>query len=108
MTMKPPNINKIRELIPECTEIRACPELFSCVEKNDRLCNNKDKPCYITSRGEEIKGVILLDFKNNMIIVHKYGEKDEYVRFITPDGIDVKMDGKEPKEKLKKTLRSMR
>lgn len=105
--MKPPGINQIREFIPECTEIRMCPELNSCIEKNDRLCHNKDKPCYITSREEETKGVILLDFKNNLIIVHKYDEEDDYARVITPDGIDVKMDGKEPKEKLKRILKSM-
>lgn len=106
--MKPPNISQIRELIPECAEIRRCPELNYCTEKSGRLCGNKDKPCYITSRGEEIKGVILLDFKNNLVVVHKYGEEGEYARVVTPDGIDIKMDGKEPKEKLKKMLKSIR
>lgn len=106
--MKLPNIDQIREFIPECTEIMACPELGSCAEKSDRLCHNKDRPCYMTSRGEEIKGVILLDFKNNLIIVHKYDEEDDYARIVTPDGVDIKMDGKEPKEKLKKILKSIR
>lgn len=108
MMTKLPNVDQIREFIPECTEIRCCPEIGSCVEKSDRLCHNKDQPCYITSRGEGIKGVIILDFKNNLIVVHKYGEKDEYVRVVTPEGIDIKMDGKEPKEKLKKILKSIR
>lgn len=108
INMEPPSIDQIRELVPRCTEIRTCPELDSCVKKDDRLCHNKDKPCYITSRGERIEGIILLDFKNNLVILYKFGEKDEYARIVTPEGIDVKMDGREPKEKLKKILKSMR
>ena len=106
--MKALSIDQIREYIPECTEIRSCPELYSCIDSNYRLCDNKDKPCYITSKGEYIEGIIILDFKNNIITAHKFHEKEEYVRVITPNGVDIKMDGKEPKEKLKKVLRSIR
>jgi len=106
--MKPPSIKQVREFIPECTEIRSCPELFSCVEKSDRLCNDKDRPCYMTFKKEEIEGTILLDFKHNLIAVHKYDEEDDYARVVIPEGIDIKMDGKEQKEKFKKILRSMR
>lgn len=108
MMTKLPNVDQIREFIPECTEIMACPELGSCVEKSNRLCNDKDRPCYMTFRREEIEGVILLDFKNNLIAVHKYNEEGDYARIVTPDGIDIKMDGKEPKEKIKKILKSIR
>ena len=102
------DIKKIREFIPGCTEIRECPELKSCIKDNDRLCKDKDRPCYITYKKEELEGIIILDFKNNILAVHRLNEKDDYVDILRPDGIGVTIKGKEEKEKAKNKLRSIR
>lgn len=78
------------------------------MENDDRLCKNKDKPCYITLKKEELEGIIILDFKNNIITVQRLNEEDDYVTLVRPDGIDATAKGKEVKEKAKKMLRSIR
>ena len=42
-----------------------------------------------------------------VVAVYKFDEED-YARVITPDGIDIKMDGKEQKERIKDMLKSVR
>lgn len=101
-------LKQIKEFIPECTEIRECPEIRSCIKDGDRLCKNKDRPCYMTYKKEELEGTILLDFKNNVITVHRLNEEDDYARFIRPDGVEITLKGEEEKEKAKKILRSIR
>ncbi len=99
---------QIREFIPGCTEIRECPELNSCIKDNNRLCKNKDQPCIITLKKEELEGIIIFDFKNNLMSVHRLNEEDDYVTMVRPDGIGVTTKGKEAKEEVKKLLRSIR
>lgn len=102
------DIKKIREYIPQCTEIRECPEIKSCIKDNDRLCKNKDRPCYIMYKKEELEGTILLDFKNNVITANRLNEEYDYAKIIRPDGIGITSKDKEEKEKIKKLLRSIR
>ena len=102
------NIKQIREFIPGCTEIRECPELKYCIKDNDRSCKDKDRSCYITYKKEELEGIIILDFKNNIIAAHRLNEKEDYVNIIRPDGVSINVKGKEEKEKTKKMLRSVR
>ena len=106
--MKKLDIKQIREFIPGCTEIRECPTLKSCIKDNDRLCKDKDRPCYITYKKEELEGTIILDFKNNILAVHRLNENEDYVDITRPDGIGITLKGKEEKEKTKKILRSIR
>lgn len=101
------SIKQIREYVPNCTEIRACPDLPTCVKKNMRLCTESEKPCYITYKKGELEGIIRVDFKNNIITVYRLNEDRDYAGIISPDGIRVEFEGKEPKEKLKKLLESL-
>lgn len=102
-----PSFKQIREYIPNCTEIRACPDLPTCIKKNMRTCTESEKPCYITYKKEELEGIIRIDFKNNIIAVHRLNEDHDYAGIIRPDGVHVEFEGKEPKEKLKKLLKSL-
>jgi len=82
--------------------------LLVSIKDNNRLCNDSERPCYITSKKDELEGVIIFDFKNNIIAAHRLNEKDDYLELVRPDGIGVKLEDKEPKESLKKILKSMR
>ena len=101
------SIKQIREYIPNSTEIRACPDLPTCIKKNMRSCTESENPCYITYKKEELEGIIRIDFKNNIIAVHRLNEDRDYAGLIRPDGVHVEFEGKEPKEKLKKLLKSV-
>ncbi len=102
------DIKNIREYVPNCTEIRECPEIKSCIKDNSRKCKDKDMPCYITFKKDELEGTILLDFKNNIITVNRLNEKYDYAKIIRPDGVELTSKDKEEKEKIKKMLKSIR
>lgn len=101
------SIKQIREYIPNCTEIRMCTGIPTCVKKNMRSCTESEKPCYITYKNEELEGTIRIDFKNNIMAVYRLNEDRDYAEVIRPDGVHVKFEGIEPKEKLKKLLKSL-
>lgn len=101
------SIKQIREYIPNCTEIRACPDLPKCTKKDTRSCSESERPCYMAFKKEELEGAIRIDFKNNIIIVNRFNEDHDYAGIIRPDGIHIEYEGKEPKEKLKKLLKSL-
>jgi hypothetical protein len=101
------SIKQIREYIPNCTEIRACPDLPTCIKKTKRSCTESERPCYMTFKKEKLEGTIRIDFKNNIIIVNRLNEDHDYAGIIRPDGVHIEYEGKEAKEKLKKSLKSL-
>lgn len=102
------SIKQIRKYIPNCTEIRMCPKIVDCIKENKRLCPESEQPCYITYKKDELEGVIKIDFKNDIIAVHRLNEECDYAKIVRPDGLNVEFEGKETKENFKKILEELR
>jgi hypothetical protein len=101
------SVKQIREYIPNCTEIRMCPDLPICTKNDKRICSESERPCYMTFKKEKLEGIIRIDFKNAIIIVNRLNEDHDYAGIIRPDGVHIEYEGKEVKEQLKKSLKSL-